>query len=223
MHMAPRLTAETLADLRYGLTATTAQLRAMEGTNTDIDEYFQTKVDELRERRDHYAHELLEEHTAHLDNYQSALDAANGELDFNGEEPPAPAPPSLVEDEIIKVSRELEELETYRRKLIVYAHGVDALRPSQSELSRLSGATRVTVSRWLKDPDLRNEVMAAVKVGVANVLNRHGLTGPVDPNALDDHATHAALWALQSIGNDESPSRPGEGTPISPTPGGNDD
>lgn len=205
------LTAETLADLRYGVTAARAQLGRSDRAYPD--EYAEAKIDELSDRKAQYAHELIEEHAACLDEYQLSRDL-EGEAadDFGAEANTVPLPPRLVEGEIAKVSRELDELEEYRRKLIVYAHTVEVTRPNQSELSRLSGATRVTIARWLKDPELQSEVAAATKASVIRALKRHELVNPAGPDTLDDSAVTAARWILQTVDSRDSP--PDDGAPF---------
>lgn len=121
---------------------------------------------------------LLEEHSHGCEDLLGALDPETDDLTL-------PAPPDLVADELERVSELRDDLDAYLKFLVVFAHRYAIEDHSKSELSRLTGASRVTIAKWLSDPDLERKVASVARARAEQAYTRHaGPESTVDEAAL---------------------------------------
>lgn len=154
----------------------------------------------LSDRAEDYARDLLESYEYLLENHTHYVEALSDEyllappMGPDGEtvEPfYPPRAPSLVEDEINRVAHLRRELDSYMKYLVVFAHRYALEDFSQSELSRLTGATRVTISRWLADEGLARDVAAVVRANAREAIKDQ------KPADIKDKATASAMGVLR--------------------------
>lgn len=184
--------APALSELRYVVVRRPDDLDEREDADLVLEDLWDKSSDYARELVDSYE-DLLENHTHYVEDlYDDYL--TNPPVGPDGEptdEPFSPPPaPSLVADEISQTAHLRRELDNYMKHLVVFAHQYALEDFSQSELSRLTGATRVTISRWLADDDLRRSVASVARARARQAVNAQ------KPADIKDKATASALGLL---------------------------
>lgn len=162
-----------------------AELRFAVPDESDED----VEVREAHRRAVEYAEEMVRAYTEYLEGFHLSLEEETGR--GGPDEVPNVTPTGLVASEIAEVASEVRRLEIYLKRLVVFAHRFAIDAHSQSELSRLTGATRVTIARWLADDDLRREV-TSVAAGRAAAVVEHN-----DGSAVADRHAASALGLLR--------------------------
>jgi hypothetical protein len=164
--------APALGDLRH--------LVAGQPDNLDDrdDEGAELMLEKLANRAREYAQSLVLDHEDHLGNFYLALEH---EIDAHGASAALGAtPPSLVASEIRDTAAVIHELELYLKCLVIFGHRYAIEEFNQSELSRLSGATRVTIGRWLADQALSQQVAAIASRHAARAVAQHRISDSRD-------------------------------------------
>lgn len=164
--------APALGDLRHVVAGQPANLEDRE------DEGVELLLEDLANRARQYAGSLVLDHEDHLENFYLALEH---EIDTYGPSAaPDTTPPSLVAAEISDVAAEIHQLEVYLKCLVIFGHRYAIQDFNQSELSRLSGATRVTIGRWLADQALSAQVAAVASRHAARATAQHKISESKD-------------------------------------------
>lgn len=197
MSLATEYTATAAARLRF-LVDAASQVDPDEPTAA---EQVQILTEQAHEDAEKYAKDLVREHELEVEHWQETV-----EPDEEGE-PAWPPPPDLLADEIASVSSTIAELETYRRRLLAFADGFAVDGYSQRVLARVAGVNHATISRWLTDAQVREQVRAQVQPVATELAEQ------VDVATLtsrpDGPRTAAVLARLvQVAAADARPSRP---------------
>lgn len=157
--------------------------------------------EEQYRRAREYAQALVEDHQDQLENFDVWLGEQDPEDWQDRASAVASRVPSMVTTELSDVARQVRELEVYLKRLVVFAHRFAVEDLNQSELSRLTGATRVTISRWLNDESLSKQVAQLAAANASIVISRH------TPGEIRDRETAAALgvlhWYASAVPTDE--------------------
>jgi len=192
MDMTRDYIAPALGELRYLLAAMPDNINERD----DADPV----VEDLEKQTDDYARDLIDAYETLLENHAHYIEdlyddyRANPPVGPEGEptdEPFSPPPaPSLVADEISQTAHLRRQLDNYMKYLVVFAHKYALEDFTQAELSRLTGATRVTISRWLSDENLRRRVASAARAKARKAVNSQR------PGDIKDKATASAMGLL---------------------------
>lgn len=184
--------APSLSELRHVVVRRPEDLSDREDADEVLERLWETAGDYARELVDSYE-DLLENHTHYVEGLYDDY-VANPPVGPDGEttdEPFSPPPaPSLVADELSQIARLRRELDDYMKYLVVFAHQFALEDFTQSELSRLTGATRVTIARWLADEDLRRAVASVARARARQAVNAQ------KPAEIKDRATASAMGLL---------------------------
>lgn len=164
--------APALGDLRHVVAGQPDNIDGRE------DEGAELLLEDLANRAREYAGSLALDHEDHLENFYLALEH---EIEMYGPSAaPDTTPPSLVAAEISHVAAEIHQLEVYLKCLVIFGHRYAIEDFNQSELSRLSGATRVTIGRWLADEALSDQVAAVASRRAGHTVAKHKISESKD-------------------------------------------
>ncbi|MGL5810864.1 MAG: hypothetical protein ACRCYQ_13055 [Nocardioides sp.] len=141
----------------------------------------QEQAQHLAEEAHEYAQKLIADHELSVESWQRTEEA-----DEFGD--PVNPPPDMLTDELEYVSRQIRELERYRKALMAFAARYALDDYSQRDLAQIAGVNHATISRWLTDTTIEDKVRAEIQPLAATMAKQ------VDVNTLltDPHGAHTA-------------------------------
>lgn len=146
-----------------------------------FEEFLNDSRESVDDKARAYSEDLVTRYADRMEVFHERLQSLVDDAATLGEpDPPLPDPPRLLEDEIERVASLRHDLDVYLRSLVVLATSGLALDDyTQSDLARLTGSTRATISRWTTDTDTTGQVHQIVQEEASSLFSHLDQTQPV--------------------------------------------